>query len=460
MNFEPYDYQKEAIDFIRDRNQSALWLECGLGKTIITLTAINNMFKENTTRGALIVAPLRVARLTWETEIGKWEHTRWMKHVFLHGRNKGSKLRQKVQIFLINYEGLTWLFNEALYKYKRSTWPFDIIVFDEITKMKAHNTLRFRSVKNRVNAFKKRIGLTGTPVPNTYMDLWGQYYMLDQGDRLGKNFYGFKNRFFYPKDYRGFKWEIRPGHSRIIKEKVSDITLRIGAEGLLKMHEPLVRDIDVELPVNCRAGYKTLEKELFIKIDDIEVEAFNAATLTGKCLQFAGGAVYHNDEHEWIEVHRAKLEALKTLLLQHKNEPVLVIYNYKHEAQRIKECFPNSVYWKSGLSKKVERDILTRWDKGDIPILIGHPASLGHGLNLQYGGRIGIWFTLNWSLELYIQTNKRLDRQGQSQPPLFYRLITANTVDEVVAETLRAKDTRQTSILNALKLYRDGKNGK
>ncbi len=456
MRYCPYPYQNEATEFIKKNKEAAIWLPCGLGKTIIVLQAINDLFLAKQIKGVLIVAPLRVARLTWETEIQKWEHTQWMRYQFIHGKDKQNKLRKKAEIYLINYEGLVWLF-KYLNKYKPATWPFDMLVWDEITKMKSHATVRHKIVRKRVKFFHKRIGLTGTPIPNSYQDLWGQFYVLDEGHRLGPSFYGFRNRFFEPLDYHGYKWGLRPKAEQKLNHLISDITLRIGSEGLLDLHEPEIRDIDVELPPNSRQDYQKLEKELFLRLEEADVEAVNAAALTNKCLQYAGGAIYYDDEGTWVEVHRAKLEAIKSITAAHTDEPILIVYCFKHEAQRLKECLPDAVHWRSGLSKKVEQDIINKWDAGKIKYLIGHPASLGHGLNLQYGGRIGIWYTLNWSLELYLQTNKRLDRQGQKKPPLFYRLVTTNTVDEVVAETLRAKDTRQTSILKALQLYRDGK---
>jgi SNF2 family DNA or RNA helicase len=451
------NYQEVARDFILDTPDCALFLDCGLGKTAITLAAVTELLDQVDTKGILVVAPLRVARLVWPMEIEKWDAFSWMSVSFIHGNNKLEKLKSGAAIYTINYEGLIWL-ADTLRKVKPSKWPFDTIVWDELTKMKAHSTHRFKRIKALIPYFKRHIGLTGTPIPNGHMDLFGQFYVLDGGKRLGTAFNAFQQRYFMKADYMGYKYKPQEGAIERLNAQIADITLRMSAEQYLDLIPPVVIDVELVLPSDKMAVYKRLEKELFITLDSgVDVEVFNAAALTNKCLQYAGGSVYTNDKHEWESVHDVKHKALDKIVQDNKHTPIIIAYSFVHEAHRIMKTYPEAVWLRSGLSDTAERELQNAWDAGEIPILVCHPGSAGHGLNLQYGGSTIIWFGLSWSLELYIQLNKRVDRKGQLKTPTIYRLITRDTIEEVVASVLEMKEDNQTQLLRALQLYRDSK---
>ena len=452
MNYAPHDYQTTAEQFVLDRPESALFLDCGLGKSAITLSVLRQLLTSGESKGALVVAPLRVARLTWPLEIDKWDQFMWMKTVFIHGKYKLAKLNSVADIYLINYEGLIWL-AEVLASVKPSQWPFDTIVWDELTKIKAPSTRRFKDMKKVIGGFKRRIGLTATPTANGYQDLYGQLYMLDKGERLGRTHTAFKGRFMHkPNAWEPYRLELKPHAEKQITELVQDVCLRM--ENTLENQGSEVIDIDLVLPPSARSKYQKLQEDLFVQLKENEVEAINAAALCGKCLQMASGAVYHDDEGSWEEVHDTKLKALQKVVTQ-VDGPVLIAYSFKHEAERLLKCYPDAVVLKSGLASTREQEILKQWNAGKIPMLITHPASAGHGLNLQFGGSTIVWFTINWSLELYYQFNRRIDRQGQKEKVRIYRLIMSDTVDEVVATAVEDKDRSQKSFLKTLIKYRD-----
>ena len=453
--YSPHPYQEEAKQFVMDRPDSALFLDCGLGKTPVSLDVIRELLLSGESKGVLVVAPLRVARLTWPLEIEKWDQFAWMTTVFLHGPKKLQKLNDPADIYLINYEGLVWL-TEVLRRYTPDKWPFDTIIWDELTKIKAPSTRRFKDMKKLIGKFKRRLGLTATPTANGYKDLYGQLYMLDEGERLGSNHVAFQKRFMHkPNPWEIYKWEMRPGAEQKIQDLIGDICLRMDAKDYLDVPEAEVIDVELKLPQKARSAYNKLEKDLFVQLEEAEIEAMNAAVLSGKCLQLASGGVYHGDEGEWEHVHDVKTKALQKIVKQHEGEPVLIAYSFKHEVERLLKCFPDAVVLKSGLPAKEELSIQQRWNDGTIPIMICHPASAGHGLNLQYGGSVAIWFTINWSLELYYQFNRRIDRQGQNKKTKFYRLIMSDTVDEVVATAVEGKDKKQQDFLTALLKYKE-----
>jgi len=452
----PHSYQLAAIDFIDDQPAAAIFGDCGIGKTIITLSAVSRLLTDFDIKGVLIVAPLRVARMTWPLEIEEWPEFDWMNYSLLHGPNKAERLKDNSQIFLINYEGLLWL-ETHLKKIKPQDWPFDMIVWDELTKMKSHTSTRFKKWKKFLRFFKRRVGLTGTPMSNGYIDLWAQFYALDIGESLGTTFTGYRNRFFEQADFMGFSFKPREGSEKIIRELIEPKTMRISAADNLDVPPLSFEDIDIKLPAEARKAYKILEKDLFVELDKgAEVEAMNAAVLSNKCLQFAGGSVYIQEEtgEKWVKhIHDAKIDAMKKIRKAVKT-PLLVAYSFKHERDRLLKAFPEAVVLKSGYSQSEELDILRRWNAGGISMLICHPASAGHGLNLQKGCHVGVWFSLNWSLELYQQLNARLHRQGQKSPVTYYRLLASETIDEAVATALERKDDSQAGLLKALNKYR------
>jgi SNF2 family DNA or RNA helicase len=449
------EYQVEGVDFLLDNPHAGLFFDCGLGKTPVTLTALQDLFDGVSIRGVLIVAPLRVARLVWPLEVLKWTHTRHMSVVFLHGPDKLAKLRQPGHLYTINYEGLLWL-AEVLKDTPPEDWPFDVVVFDELTKMKSASAQRFKRFKSLIPRFTRRIGLTGTPAPNGLLDLYGQIYCLDGGQRLGTSFTRFRDRFF-ESDYQGYKYTPRGYAEDKIYQLIGDIVLRKSAAEYLDIPPLDIVDIEIALPANNVAEYRKLEKDLFLKLnDDDTVEAFNAAALTNKCLQFAHGGVYYEDRN-WVSVHDHCLKALHDVVAAYPGEPLLVAYSYTHEAKRIAEAFPDAVFMRSGLSDAEESRIQNMWDAGRIQMLVCHPASAGHGLNLQKPCHRAFWYTLNWSYELYAQFNARLWRKGQTHPVTIHRCIVNGTVSEVVATALESKSSTQAKLLEALRVYRENK---
>jgi len=452
-----HDYQQTGRDFIEEKQNCAIFGDCGIGKTIICLQAISDLLCDLEIRGVLIVAPLRVARITWPLEIQEWEEFRGLKYTILRGKNKLKNLKSQADIYLINYEGLLWL-EEELKKTNCKKWPFDMVIWDELTRMKGHGSRRFKLWKKLLKYFKYKVGLTGTPMSNGYLDLWAQMYCVDQGASLGTTITGYRNRFFHQAGYMGYELKLNPGAEQVIQDLVKDRALRIQAEGNIDVPPLSFEDHYLTLPTNAKKQYKALEKELFVELDNgEELEVMNASALSNKCLQFAGGSVYRYDEerdvNEVIPIHDVKINELKKIRKSTK-KPLLVAYMFKHELAKIKEAFPEAVLLKSGYSDTKELKIQKDWNDGKISMLVCHPASAGHGLNLQKGSHIGVWYTLNWSLELYQQLNARLHRQGQKDPVVFHRLIMSDTVDEAVATSLERKDKTQSSLLKALHMYR------
>jgi len=456
--FIPHDYQKTGISFIKEHEGAAVVADMGLGKTAMCLHAARDLFLNLEIKGILVVAPLRVAVLTWPMEIENWEDTAWMSYSIVQGPKRLEALNTPADIYLINYENLLWL-KDILAKIKPKDWPFDMIIWDELTRMKSPKAKRFKLFKKYVKFFSRRVGLTGTPTPQGYIDLWAQYYMLDSGFRLGTSFTRFKQRFFYAEDYQQYKWVLHDWAADKINKRIEDITIRIAEEGNLDLPPCTIEDIELKIPSHARDVYDELEAEMFTTLHDgNDVEALSAASLTNKCHQVCGGALYTDSKkNEWTPLHDTKIKALKSLV-KSLDEPVLVAYSFRHEAQRIMKAFPDAVQLKSGLSKEKERDILDRWNRREIPMLVCHPASAGHGLNLQKGSRYAIWYSLSWSLEYYLQLNKRVHRQGQTRPVTIYRMIMQASTDCVVASCLERKECTQADFLQAIEVYNKNRN--
>lgn len=446
MKFIPRSYQKIAIEKILAAPTVGLFLEMGLGKTVSTLTAILELLYDRfEVFKVLIIAPLRVAESTWSSEIEKWDHIQGLKIAKVLGNEKQriAALNQKADIWIINRENTEWLVN-----YYGRKWPFDMVIIDELSSFKNPRSKRFRALR-KVRPFIKRIvGLTGTPVPNGLIDLWAQIYLLDQGERLGKTLTGYRNRYFDPGRRNQniiFEWIPKPFAEEVIYDKISDICVSMKSEDWLQLPEQIDNVVLIELPEKARRQYEQLEKELFLPLAGSDVTAANAAVLTNKLLQIANGAIY-DENGEAKEIHIAKLDALEEIIEAANGKPVLVVYSYKHDLDRIKTRLRS--YKPRTLDKPQD---IKDWNAGKIQVLLLHPASGGHGLNLQAGGNIIVWFGLTWNLEWYQQTNARLHRQGQTERVIVHHIVAKGTMDENVLKALTGKAATQNGLIEAIK---------
>lgn len=415
-----------------------------MSKTVSTLTAIDQLlFDYFDTQKVLVIAPLRVAQTTWPAEIRKWDHLKHLRISRVLGTEKQRRaaLQVKADIWVINRENVEWLVD--LYG---KDWPFDLVVIDELSSFKSSKAKRFRSLRKVRPGIKRIIGLTGTPSSNGLLDLWPEIYLLDRGESLGKTLTGYRERYFEPgKRNRTviFSWDPKPGAEEAIYARLSDLCVSMSAADWLQMPERIDREIKVQIPEAARADYDQLERDLLLPFADGDITADTRAILSNKLLQLANGAVY--DENKTVrEIHQAKLDALDDILEAANGQPVLVFYAYQHDRDRIKAHLPTA------RQLNTEADI-EDWNQGKIPVLIAHPASAGHGLNLQAGGNIIVWFGLTWSLELYQQANARLHRQGQEKSVIVHHLIAEDTIDEDVMKALAGKDVSQSALLEALK---------
>lgn len=450
MKYRPHEYQKAAEEKIIELPAVGLFLDMGLGKTVITLSAINRlMYEMFAVQRVLVIAPKRVAEDTWGRESQKWDH---LKHLKL-SRVLGTKeqriraLESDADIYIINRENVKWLVDQCQAKRR---WPFDMVVIDELSSFKSSKSQRFRALKKATPLIKRIVGLTGTPTPNGLLDLWPQIYLLDRGERLGKTISGYRERYFLPRQRNGytvFNWELKEGADRAIHEKIKDICISMSAEDYLELPERMNNVINVRLSDQEMKIYRTMEKEQILTLEDSDIVALSAGTVAGKLLQMANGAVY-DQEGGYRIIHDRKLEALEEII-DTTDEPVLVFYNFQHDydrlAERLQKYSPKSLD---------TADDIQDWNGGKIRILLAHPASVGHGLNIQDGGRTIIWFGLTWSLELYQQANARLYRQGQRKNVIIHHLVAAGTIDEQVMAALEKKDTGQKALLDALKSRR------
>lgn len=446
MKFKPHVYQTHAIQKILDLPAVALFLDMGLGKTVVTLTAIAELLHDRfEVYKVLVIAPLRVADVTWPEEVAKWDHLKYLRISKVLGTEKQRKaaLAAPADIYVINRENVEWLVN-AYGKY----WPFDMVVVDELSSFKSSKARRFRALRKVRPLINRIVGLTGTPAPNGLIDLWAQLYLLDRGERLGKTVTGYRSRYFDPgrrdpKRHIVYNWVPKPGAESAIHGKISDICVSMSAKDWLDLPERMNNIVTVRLPAEAREKYQQLERDLLLPFTEGDVVADTAAVLSNKLLQLANGAVY--DENGGVqEVHDAKLEVLEDVIEAANGKPVLVFYAYRHDLARLKRCFPTARCLETA-------DDIRKWNKGEISLLLAHPASAGHGLNLQAGGHIIVWFGLTWSLELYHQANARLDRQGQKHGVIVHHLVTEGTMDEQVLKALEGKTMGQDALLAAVK---------
>ena len=447
MRYAPHNYQEHATNKILELPKVGLFLDMGLGKTVCTLTAIDVlMFDMFEISKVLIIAPKRVAEDTWDREIEKWDHLKHLKlsRVLGNVEERKAALSTDADIYITNRENTKWLID--FYREKKK-WPFDMLVIDELSSFKSNKSQRFKALKVVTPLFSRVVGLTGTPTPNGYLDLWPQVYLLDRGERLGKTITGYRDRYFNPgkrNGYTVFNWDLKPEAEKNIQAKIQDICISMDAKDYLDLPERINNNVEVNLTPKAKALYEELEKEFILEIENEEITALTAASLSGKLLQMANGAVY-TTEKEVVHIHDGKLLALEDII-EFNDSPILVFYNYKHDYGRLMEHFKDL----NPRTLNNQQDIAD-WNDGKIRLLLCHPASVGHGLNIQAGGHIIVWFGLTWSLELYQQANARLDRQGQTKNVIVHHLITKGTEDESVMAAIERKDLGQTAFLESVK---------
>jgi SNF2 family DNA or RNA helicase len=448
MKYKPHAYQTYCINRLVVDPVLGLFLDMGLGKTVITLTAINDLkYNRFAVNKILVIAPKKVAEATWAKEAAKWDHLKMLRVIPVLGPlNKRIKaLNTPADIYVINRENVAWLV-----EYYRNTWPFDMVVVDEFSSFKNHSAKRFKSltwVRKHITRF---VGLTGTPAPNGLLDLWAQVYLLDGDQRLEKHITKFRERYFEP-DQRDrdhvFTYAPKPGADESIKNLISDICVSMKAEDYLELPDCTTVTVPVVLDKKAKAAYEKLEKEMLLQIDENVIDAGTAAVLTNKLLQLCNGAVY-DENREIIEIHDCKLEAFMELVEGLNGQPALVFYNFQHDLARIKKALSKSRLVVRELKGPKDED---DWNARKIDILLAHPGSAAYGLNLQKGGNHVIWFGLNWSLELYQQANKRLHRQGQIEKVIVHNLVVDGGVDEDVMTALEGKGKTQEKLMEALK---------
>lgn len=448
MKFVPHAYQRYCINRLITDDVLGLLLDMGLGKTVIALTAINDLkYNRFLISKVLVIAPKKVAQSTWPREAAKWDHLRLLRvSTVLGSKQKRIRaLNTPADIYVINRENVSWLVD-----YYRNAWPFDMVVVDEFSSFKSHQAKRFKSLSWVRPHISRFVGLTGTPAPNGLLDLWAQVYLLDQGERLGKKITHYRERYFEP-DQRDrdhvFSYRPKPGGEEAIHELISDICISMSAKDYLTLPDCITNVVPVVLDTKAQKAYDQLEKEMLLEVDEAIIDAGSAAVLTGKLLQLCNGAIYDTDKNV-VEIHKCKLDVFMELVEGLAGQPAIVFYNFKHDLTRIKAALEKTKLKVRDLKTPQDE---TDWNNREIDILLAHPASSAYGLNLQEGGNHVIWFGLNWSLELYQQANKRLHRQGQEQKVIVHHLVVEGGRDEDVMSALEDKNATQASLLESLK---------
>ena len=453
MRFNPHDYQSFCIEYIKTHPVAALLLDMGLGKTVITLTALNDLiFDDLLVSKVLVIAPLRVSRDTWPAEVKKRDHLKDLDISVIVGdlRTRKAAVSASAQVYVINRENIKWLVE--YYEKNGLRWDFDCVVIDELSSFKNYQSQRFKWLR-KVRPFVHRwIGLTGTPTSNGLMDLWAEIGILDGGERLGRFIGRFRESYFKPGSMNPstgvvFSYIPRPGAEEQIYDRISDITISMKALDYLQLPDCIYVNHEVEMNDQERRLYDQLKRDLIIPTDDGDIDAANAASLSNKLLQMANGAVYDENKTPRF-IHNRKLEMLEDLIESANGQPVLIAYWFKHDRTRIMEYLTAAGYAVRDIRSSAD---INDWNSGSIPVALIHPASAGHGLNIQDGGHILIWFGLTWSLELYQQTNARLWRQGQKETVTIHHIVTKNTVDEDVLAALASKDVTQEKLIAAVK---------
>lgn len=445
MIFNPHEYQKKAIAYIIEHEKCGLFLDMGLGKTVITLTAIEDlMYNQFEIEKVLVIAPLRVAESTWSTECEKWEHLRHLKISKILGTPTQRRLAlySNADIYIINRENVPWLCNEL----SNDAWAFDMVAIDELSSFKNPSSQRFKHLRKYIFKSNRVVGLTGTPSPNGLIDLWSQIYLLDGGVRLGKTITSYRQNYFLPDKCNAqviYSYKPKENTDNLIHQAISDICLSMSAKDYLTLPQRIDNIMPVYLSEKEKLQYDEFEKNSYLEFINGEITALSKASLINKLLQFSNGAVYSDDGY--IEVSDKKIKALQEIMDTSQGQPILCFYSYKHDVERIQKVIPDAKVLKSN-------DDIQSWNRGEISLLLVHPASAGFGLNLQHGGHIIVWFGLTWSLEQYQQANARLYRQGQTQSVIIHHLITQGSVEHRVMDSLQGKKDVQDDLLSALKL--------
>lgn len=447
MQFNPHSYQSYCIARIISDRSIGLFLDMGLGKTVITLTAVNELiYGRFEVSRVLVIAPKKVAESTWSNEAQKWDHLKHLRVSKIIGtkQQREKAINTPADIYVINRENVPWIVD-----YDCNNWRFDMVVVDELSSFKSSKAQRFKSLCYERPHIKRFVGLTGTPASNGLIDLWAQVYLIDGGERLGRKITHFRTKYCDCETHGGHftTYSMKPGADEAIREAISDVCISMKAEDYITLPECFVVDVPVYMPPSVKAQYREFEKEMLLQVDESTLDAGTAAVLSGKLLQFANGAVYDENKKP-VEIHSGKLDVLTELIEGLNGQHALVFYNFRHDLDRILKHFEKSPLTIRQLrTDKDQQD----WNDGKIDLLLAHPASAGYGLNLQPGGHHIIWFGLNWSLELYEQANKRLHRQGQQEKVIIHRIITQDTRDIDVAAALEGKADVQNTLLEALK---------
>lgn len=447
MKFVPHNYQKYCIDRVISDPILGLFLDMGLGKTVITLTAVNDLrYNRFAIRRALVIAPKKVAEDTWTREAEKWDHLKLLRVRPVLGTEKKRirELNTPGDVWVISRDNVQWLVD-----YYKNDWPFDMVIIDELSSFKSSKAKRFRKLKAVRSHITRIVGLTGTPAPNGLEDLWAQVYLLDQGARLGRTITEYRNNYFTPGAHNGnvvYEYKPREWAQEAINRQLRDICISMNAKDYLELPERLDNVVHIRMDAKAQRMYDEMERAMVLELDETTIDVTAAAALCNKLLQMCNGAVYDEDG-QYHKIHDAKLEALKEIIDASQGKPILVFYNFKHDRERIQKVLGK----KLRIGELKNSDSITAWNNRKIDVLLAHPASAAYGLNLQAGGNIIVWFGLNWSLELYKQANARLYRQGQKENVIIHHLVTAEGYDEKVMDRLESKDATQSSFLDALK---------
>ena len=449
MKYQPHEYQKRATQFIIDNRYCALFLDMGLGKTVSTLTA-TDILKHDYLEidKVLVIAPKSVALNTWSGETAKWDHLKKLRISVAMGTaaQRTKAIERDADIYVTNRDNVKWIVDY----FKKEPWPFDTVVLDESSSFKNPSSQRFKALRKIRPQLRRVIELTGTPSPNGLMDLWPQIWLLDMGERLGRTLGSYRSEFFTAGRRNGavvYDWIARPGARQRISKRLADISMSMQASDYLDMPDVIDGGLTLALPPDEMRDYQAFQKEQLMQLDNTDIEAVTAAALTNKLLQYTGGALY-DDQHNWHEVSTAKLEALQDIV-ESTDESVLIYYQYQSEKDRILKMLPDAVTFTG------EPELLESWNAGKIRLMLAHPASVAYGLNMQAGGHIIVWYTPTWNLELYMQANARLHRQGQTKPVVIYHLIAAGTIDERVMQALNCKNGSQAALLKHIKELRE-----
>ena len=433
-----HEYQNKAVDFIKKNKAAALWIDMGLGKTISTLTAVSDLIASKKVKKVLIIAPLRVSNHTWPTELLLWKHTSTLKYTVLSGLSPAKRkaaVFEKSVIHIINRENIPWLVELLGQK-----WHYDMVVIDESSSFKSHSSKRWKSLRKVLGKIDRMVQLTGTPAPNNLMELWPQIYLLDKGKRLQNTRGKFLEKYCQLVGNPAWnQWQVKKDRVSALYRAVRDVVLRMSSEDYLEMPDRLNVNVRVELPSKARQAYADMKRDFIIAYDAGEIMAVNAAVQINKLLQISNGCIYTQEGYELM--HAKKVEALVEIA-DTATEPLLVAYNFKSDLAEIKKALPKAVV----LDKSPKT--IDEWNRGEIPVMLCHPASAGHGLNLQKGGSVIVWFGLTWSLELYQQFNARLHRQGQTKPVRVIHILSDNTADTRVLDALCSKEEGQNALLN------------